>query len=266
MLFRSLQTPLLPFIAGLILKLFGNELIVMRILAILLISSIFFMIYKILKTLKVPSLYNLFFLSILLILLQEYICIDYNFAILLLTLILIYLEIKHFERSDLRLSYYFMIGLICGSCVLLKQSTGIFISFASVIFPIFTFQNKGGFKTYLKTSVIKVLGILIPIVFLIIYLICNHALTDFIDYTILGMKTFTNSIPYTTLTSSQNIAIKLLSYGLPIFILISSIYLTKKRRKDLYGFYLYGLASLIVIYPISDVVHFLIGITPFFIL
>lgn len=264
--FNMLQTPLLPFIAGLILKLFGNELIVMRILAILLISSIFFMIYKILKTLKVPSLYNLFFLSILLILLQEYICIDYNFAILLLTLILIYLEIKHFDCSNLRLSYYFMIGLICGSCILLKQSTGIFISFASVIFPIFTFQNKGGFKTYLKTSVIKVLGILMPIVFLIIYLICNHALTDFIDYTILGMKTFTNSIPYTTLTSSQNIAIKLLSYGLPIFILISSIYLTKKRRKDLYGFYLYGLASLIVIYPISDVVHFLIGITPFFIL
>ena len=54
--FNMLQTPLLPFMAGLILKLFGNELIVMRLLAILLISSIFFMIYKILKVLKVHTL------------------------------------------------------------------------------------------------------------------------------------------------------------------------------------------------------------------
>lgn len=264
--FNMLQTPLLPFIARLFLKLFGNELIVMRILAILLISSIFFMIYKILKILKVHILYNLSFLFILFVLLQKYICIDYNFAILLLTLILIYLELKHFNNSNLRVSHYFIVGLICGSCILLKQSTGIFISFASVVFPIFTFQNKIDFKSYLKSSIIKVLGILIPVVLLIVYLICNHAFIDFIDYTILGIKTFSNSISYTTLISSQNVAIKLLSIGLPIFILVSSIYLAKKRRKDLYGLYLYSLASLIVIYPISDHIHFLIGITPLLIL
>ena len=169
--FNMLQTPLLPFIAGLFLKLFGNQLIVMRILAILLISSIFFMTYKILQLLKVPLLYNLAFLFTLLLLLQEYICIDYNFAISLLTLVLIYLEIKYFNCSNLQPAYYFIIGLICGSCILLKQSTGIFISFASVLFPIFTFENKIDSKAYLKSSVIKILGILIPIVFLIIYLI-----------------------------------------------------------------------------------------------
>ncbi len=264
--FNMLQTPLLPFIAGLFLKVFGNELIIMRVLAILLISGIFFMVYKILKVLKVHLLYNLFFLLTLFILLQKYICIDYNFTILLLTLILIYLEIKYFDKSTIKYSYYFIVGLICGCCILLKQSTGIFISFVSVVFPIFTFQNKINFKTYLKISTIKIVGILIPIALLIIYLIYNHAFADFIDYTILGIKTFSNSIPYTTLISSQNIAIKLLSIGLPVFILISSIYLAKKRRKDLYGFYLYGLASLIVIYPISDHIHFLIGIIPHFIL
>ncbi len=264
--FNMLQTPLLPFIAGLCLKLFGNELIVMRVLAILLISSIFFMIYKILKILKVHTLYTLFFLSILFILLREYICIDYNFAILLLTLILIYLEIKHFNDSNLQPSHYFVIGLLCGSCILLKQSTGIFISFASVVFPILTLLDKIDFKAYFKLTVAKILGILIPILLLMIYLICNNAFADFIDYTILGMKTFSNSISYSTLTSSQNIAIRVLSIGLPIFILISSIYLAKSKRKNLYGFYMYSLASLIVIYPISDSVHFLIGIVPFFIL
>lgn len=264
--FNMLQTPLLPFMAGLFLKLFGNELIVMRILAILLISGIFFMIYKILKILKIPTLYNLFSLLILFILLQEYICIDYNFAILLLTLFLIYLEIKNFHNTNLPLSYYFLIGCICGCCILLKQSTGMFISFTSVIFPIFTFHNKIDFKAYLKTSMIKIFGMLVPIILLIIYLIYTNAFADFIDYTILGIKTFSNSISYNTLISSQNLAIKLLSIGLPIFILISSIYLAKKRRKDLYGFYMYSLASLIVIYPIADSVHFLIGIIPSFIL
>ena len=63
--FNMVQTPLLPLIAGLMLKLFGNELIVMRILAILLIASIFFMIYKILKLLKINTLYNLLFLLLL---------------------------------------------------------------------------------------------------------------------------------------------------------------------------------------------------------
>lgn len=256
--FNMLQTPLLPFIAGLFLKLFGNELIIMRILAIVLISGIFFMAYKILRKLKVPTLYSLSFLFILFVLLKEHICIDYNFAILLLTLILIYLEIKH--------AHYFIIGFICGCCILFKQSTGVLISFASVIFPILTFQNKIDFKSYFKLSVIKILGILIPLFLLMIYLICTNAFSDFIDYTILGIKTFSNSISYTTLVTSQNIAIKLLSIGLPIFILISGIYLFKKKQKNLYGFYAYSLASLIVIYPISDHIHFLIGIIPFLIL
>ena len=88
------QTPLLPLIAGLMLKLFGNELIVMRVLAILLIASIFFMIYKILKLLKINTLYNLLFLLLLFLLFKQHICIDYNFALLFLTLILIYLELK----------------------------------------------------------------------------------------------------------------------------------------------------------------------------
>ena len=92
--FNMLQTPLLPLIAGLFLKLFGNELIIMRILAILLISGIFFMVYQILKLLKVHTLYNLSFLFILFLLLKEHICIDYNFAILFLTLVLIYLDIN----------------------------------------------------------------------------------------------------------------------------------------------------------------------------
>ena len=127
-------------------------------------------------------------------------------------------------------------------------------------------KNKIDLKKYFKTTFIKIIGILIAIIFLIIYLISNNALYDFIDYAILGIKTFSNSIPYSNLINSENIAIKLISISLPIFIIISGIYLFLKKEKKLFGFYFYSIASLIVIYPIADNIHFLIGITPFLIL
>lgn len=99
--FNMVQTPLLPLIAGLFLKLFGNELIVMRILGILLISALFFMIYKILKKLNVNIFYNLICIFLLFLLFKDYICIDYNFSVLFLTLILIYLELNIFIKNKI---------------------------------------------------------------------------------------------------------------------------------------------------------------------
>lgn len=97
--FNMLQTPLLPLINSIFLKLFGNELIVMRILAILLISGLFFIIYKIFKKLKVNIIYNLICIFLLFLLFKNYICIDYNFSVLILTLILIYLELNIFIKN-----------------------------------------------------------------------------------------------------------------------------------------------------------------------
>ena len=140
------------------------------------------------------------------------------------------------------------------------------IAISSIFYPILFVKNKIDFKNYFKITFIKIIGILLPIIFLIIYLIYNNAFYDFIDYTILGVKTFSNSISYNNLIYSKNIAIKLMSIFLPIFIIIIGIYLFIKKDKKLYGFFFYSIASLIVIYPIADNIHFLIGITPFFIL
>ena len=45
--YNTLVTPLLQMLAGIVLKIFPNELITMRILAVLLISGILFLAYKI---------------------------------------------------------------------------------------------------------------------------------------------------------------------------------------------------------------------------
>ena len=268
--FNMVTTPFLPFICSLFLIIFGNELFVMRILAIFLITFIFFISYLILKKLNVNKYYIFICLFLFFLIFRDYICIDYNFAILAITLFIIYLEIKNYEKNNNYFNssflFYFLIGILCGLCILLKQTTGIFVTIASLFYPILFVKNKIDFKNYLKITAFKIIGIINPLVLLLIYLIANNALYDFIDYTILGIKTFSNKIPYSNLTSSKEIIIKLFSILIPILILIIGIYLLIKKNKKLFGFYFYSIASLIVIFPISDNIHFLIGITPFIIL
>lgn len=267
--FNMVPTPLLPFICSVFLRILGNELIVMRLLAILLISFIFFISYLILKKLKVNSFFSALCLFIIFLLLNDYICIDYNFAVLGTLLLIIYIELCHFEKNNNYFEhskwFYFGIGIFSGTCILFKQTTGIFISLVTIFYPVLLLHGNE-FKKYLKTSLYKILGIAIPIVILFIYLLLNNALYDFIDYTILGIKTFTNSIPYTSLIESSNIAIQLLSIFMPIFILVIGVYLWIKKERKLFNFYCYGIASLVVAFPISDNIHFLIGIFPFMIL
>ena len=153
-----------------------------------------------------------------------------------------------------------------GLSILFKQSTGLVVSFISIIFPIFFIKNKIDFKKYIKTTFYKIVGLCIPIILLIIYLFFNNAIYDFIDYTILGIKNLTNFISYFNLISSTDIIIKLLSILLPIFLLIIFIYAYIKKNKILIMFSVYSIASTIVVYPISDNIHFLIGFTPAIIL
>lgn len=267
--FNMLQTPLLPFITSFFLLIFGGELIVSRILAIFLMTFIFVMIAKILEKLTVNKYFIFISLFILFFLLKDYICIDYNFAILGITLILIYLSFKTIFFIKENKNYFllsFLIGILSSFCILLKQSTGILIAFMSIFYPILFVRNMVDFKNYIKNSSIKIIGIFIPLFFLLLYLLLNHALSDFIDYTILGIKTFTNSIPYSTLLHSKNVVLRSLSIFMPIFIVLSGIYLFKKKKDFLFGFYSYCLGSLIVIYPIADAIHFLIGCIPFILL
>ncbi len=113
--FNMVTTPLLPFICALFLALFGNELIIMRFLAILLISCIFFLIYLILKKLKINSFYIFIFLLFLLLAFKDHICIDYNFATLAIVLLLIYLEFTKISNNNCYFNYSFTLYFIIRS-------------------------------------------------------------------------------------------------------------------------------------------------------
>jgi hypothetical protein len=92
-----ITTPLLPMLTSIFLKLITNEIIISRILAALLCSGILFMTYKILRILIKEENMSLICTALIGILLRDAYCIDYNFAVLLISLIILYRELKNLE-------------------------------------------------------------------------------------------------------------------------------------------------------------------------
>ena len=128
-------------------------------------------------------------------------------------------------------------------------------------------ENRSEIKEYIKIIITRIIGILIPVLLLITYLIFSGSITDFINYAILGIKTFSNSISYTSLLRNDRIEINILSIVVPITMIITIILLIlskklkiqKNCQEELITLLMYSLSMAIVMYPISDEIHFLIG-------
>ena len=272
--YNTIVTPLLQMLAGIILKILPNELITMRVLAVLLISGILLIICKILNLLKINkdiiaiSLIGIFFLE------RQYFCIDYNFFALFLVLFIMYLEILHLIKQTQDNSNEYkcnlIIGILVGLVVLTKQTIGIVVSATIITYMIiFTLIEKIKHNENLRKNInnilFRLLGMAIPISAFILYLLCTRSFSDFIDYAILGIKTFSNKIEYKYLLLNKNLVIKALSITVPISFLINFGISLKKKDKQLFIVNCISIAMFVVAFPISDNIHFLIGSTTSFI-
>ena len=303
--FNMVQTPLLPMVNAIFLAIFGNELIVMRILACLLCAGVLFTFYKILNLLKANKGISLFVVMALFYMLKDYFCMDYNFAVLFVTLIIIYIELKTIlynkeninatevgdaieslntnkscsqsstnketkenNKTDLKNNKLnnwktdLILGILAGICIMLKQSTGAIVTIALLGYNLLLVRSKEEFTQYLKSTGIKILGVLIPVAIIFIYLAINGAVDDFWDYCIAGIKTFTNKIPYSRLLDNEKLYIKILSIVAPITFMGTFLYSVFKRNKTFLIISSLSIASFSAVYPIADEVHFLIGILP----
>ena len=244
----------------------------MRIFAILLTTSIFFMGYLILKKLKVnKTIYGLGILFII-YLMKDKLCIDYNYAVLFLALIIIYLEILPKKINDRienvkdlidpmvqRKRKHLLIGLIAGMCITLKQSTGFIIAIVTIGYPILFVRNKKDFINFIKIALMRTLGVMIPIIILLLYLIANQAILEFVDYCIMGIKTFTNYMPYLDLVKEGKTWIRILAVLVPVITIITFFVAVIKKDRNLSVLTAYSIATFAVVFPISDEIHFLIG-------
>ena len=128
-------------------------------------------------------------------------------------------------------------------------------------------ENKEQFKQYIKIAITRILGILIPVVILFIYLLVTEAIQEFMNYAVFGIGTFSNRISYLGLLKNNKIEIRVLSILMPISIMLMAIILiiTKVLKKknvkilNLLTILMYSFSIIIVMYPISDEIHFLIG-------
>lgn len=274
--FNMVQTPLLPIICGIILKVVANELIVMRILAVIMMTAILYLIYKIFNLLKIHQyIINILIIGIYL-LLYRYFCIDYNFAVLLILLVSIYLELKSLLKDNniLTVNYKkdFLLGILVGTSIIFKQTTGMFFSVIFIFYKLLLVDNKEKFSNACKIILMRLLGVTIPIVLFAIYLSVNNIWEDFLNYTIYSLNTFSNKISYKYLIKgSYGSVIATLSILVPITIIVTYIVsickkIVTKEQSILFILFAYSVASLIIIYPISDGIHFLIGSMPSIIL
>ena len=148
-----------------------------------------------------------------------------------------------------------------------KQSIGVTLAIIVVGYKLLFVENKEQFKDYLKIAGMRIIGILLPVLIMFIYLVVNGAIKDFVNYAILGISTFSNKIEYVNLFLNDKIEICMLAVLMPVSIIIMSMILIianilKKENKNLINLLtilVYSLSIIIVMYPISDEIHFLIG-------
>ena len=272
-----ITTPLLPMITALFLKLIANEVIVSRVLASVLWGGVLFSIFKILKLLIKEENTCLIITALLGLLFRDCYCIDYNILSLMFSLIILYIELKNIDKPHFENNKNdFLIGILAGLTVCTKQSIGAILAIIVVGYKIIFVQNKKEFIEYLKTAFKRIIGILIPMILVFIYLIATNSLQDFINYAVLGISTFSNKIPYAQLMNNDKKEIQILSRIMPFILLamaVLTIMLQNKKRKENIGnidnkiltILIYSLSTIIIMYPISDEIHFLIAGTITFI-
>ena len=149
---------------------------------------------------------------------------SYNFFVLLLLVVLLYLE-KNKKPN-------YLIGIVLGLLILSKHTIGGFVLFFSMIS---TLNFKRGFK--------RLLYALIPISIFGLYLIITDSLYSFIDLSILGMFDF----------GKNNSSIFIFSIIVSLLVFIYTIYSIYKDKTNIYNYYLLG--SMIFVIPICDLFH-----------
>ncbi len=282
--FNIIVTPLASMIASLFLWLLGNELIVMRILCSILFTGIFYLTYKIFKKVfynlfantKIINTISFFYCLILFYIYIDNFRIDYNFFSIFLILIILNIELKYIKKPqenepilenilNKKLTNL-LIGILLACVLLTKQSIGAIACFVGTFYIILLCRNKKDLKVALKIIAIRILGIMLTSAIFILYLITNNLINDFLNYAVLGITSFKNKIEYNTLLQNENIHIKILSVISPIIIILTAIYiligLIKKKNEKNYTLqvlFVYSIIPIILMFPISDVVHFICG-------
>lgn len=228
--FNIITTPLYAFITSIGLFIFDDYLVFL-IENIIMIIIILILVYKLLKESTIYYLPVLAILSLIFFSLFP----TYNLLCILLLLLLVLFEKEN--KSDL------LIGIIIGLLILSKHTIGACAFIAGILLVI---RNR---KRLLK----RLLGVFIPMLIFLIYLLITKSLFNFINLCVLGLFDFSNK------NGGFLRPLSIISY----ILIILSIYLIirfkdkKYNKTPLY----YSIVSVSFALPIFDTYHFSMFLT-----
>jgi len=260
--FNIIVTPLFSFIAAIFLKVFTNQLIVMRIFNTLVFALILYFACKIFNLLKINKLKSFIYTFILYLLFYYDLGVEYNYLVLLITLISLYIELYNINKRDiLEPNHDLLLGILVGLCVVTKHSIGAIIAFMFVCYKAIFIQSKEQFKCFIKIFIYRAIGVVIPVLIFFVYLLANNALNNFINYAILGITEFSNKVPYIWLLLSSNKLINIFAILVPITLtLIIILFSCRKEEKyrSITIILLYSIVTFVGMFPIANTGHFII--------
>ena len=220
-----ITTPLLPFIVSIILKIFGDKLVVFRIVGAILLTAIFYLSYVLSYKLTKRRIIGVITSLTLILLYKNELAIDYNYFILMIMMCVQILEVRKIEsieKSKIKNKkinmYDVIIGILLGLAICTKQTIGTIISITVILSELILVENKQIFLKYIKASIVKIISMLSVVMIFLLYLLITNSMTDFINYAILGIRTFTNKIEYKKLFTLRNKTIVGLAKAEPIAI------------------------------------------------
>lgn len=246
--------PLFPSILAVFLKIFAEELIIYRFFQVLIYIGIITQVFRIFEKIGLNNrIRNYIIISAFFMFLFIYCIVEYNIFCVFLLLTIINVELGNIKNAKKQM----IIGILSGLIIVTKQSIGI-ISLICSMFVV-VLSNKNNVQK-IKTIAIRCLFMLIPLLIMFLYLIYNNAIEQFFNYTIFGLKDFTqNKLSYIHLIVYGDFIVSLMALLTPFMYLYIIYRLIKYKIKDniLIIFVIYSISGLSIMFPIMDAGHFL---------
>ena len=275
-----ITTPLTPWVGAVFLNIIGANVFGFRILTAIIVSVIALVTMVVCKELTGKKFFAFVTTMILTSMFLINYRLDYNVTTIILVLIILLAELKLKKKCESETKSkiplwvnHLLIGFVSGLAILNKQTLGLFVALAVIITPLIFFKKENK-KEIFKNILFRVAGMLIPVAVFIIYLLASNTFQDFIDYAILGIKSFNNSIAYSLLVEKGEGGINVLAILVPVIEVLTLLVILVGRRSRKKGkasaleneefnklqiLFMYSLPMLIVMYLIADKIHFLIG-------
>ena len=256
-IYKEINVIITPFFFGIseaIFHILGANLCIFRISHCIFMSILFLITYKMLKKLEISKTFSM--LTVLMIILQQFFLLirtsfNYNNTALLFFIIGTYCLINDKTRKNILIQ-----SIITSLILLTKQNIGLYYLLGNILYLSI---SKNDIKNKIK-EIFKYISIifLVGMIF-IIYLIIDHNLNNFLNYTLGGIFEFANeNLIFDSSAIVLMIGIMIVNIGMSIFF-IKKNFLLKEQKENIKILFIFSIMLSLVCYPIFNWTHIIIG-------